>query len=121
MARTYHAGMLDRRVTVQRRDPATNALGERADVWTDVVTVFARVEPLRSRAQFAAGQAQRATTHVVVMRYRADLFGAGEWRLVHHARGGALEPMEIDGEPIDVDSAGQWLEINAIKGVRDGR
>lgn len=121
MPRITNIGELNQRVTLQLQGPARNDLGERTDVWTDVATVWAKVAPLQSRAQFAAGQAQRPTTHVVTIRYRADILGPGKWRLQHHARGGELVPMEIDGAPIEVDAGGAFIEISAVKGLRDGR
>lgn len=114
MATSVNLGELNQRVTIERRQGASNALGEQADGWTPVATVWARVQPLRTRDQFAAGQAGRATDHRVLIRHRADVDGG--CRLVWKGH-----PLEIEGDPVPLDGGSQWLEINAIKGVRDGR
>lgn len=107
-------GRLTQRVTIQRRNTADNSLGEAAGGWVDMATVWAEVTPLRSRDQFLASAAQRNTDHRVIIRCRADVDGA--CRLVWRG-----EPMEIEGEPVRIDGGTEWLEISAIKGVRDGR
>lgn len=109
-----NVGELNQRVTIQRRGAADNTLGEADGAWSDVATVWARVQPMRARDQFAAGQAGRLMDHRVLIRYRADVDGA--CRLVWKGA-----PLEIEGDPVPVDGGTTWLEIGAIKGARDGR
>lgn len=41
--------------------------------WSDIATVWARVEALKGEEYFAAAQMQNSVSHRVTMRYRADL------------------------------------------------
>lgn len=113
MPTVINVGELNQRVTFQRRAPGADAAGQPSGAWTDVCTVWAKVAPLRTRDLMAAGQAQRLTDHRVLVRYRSDIDSA--CRLVW--RGAA---MEIEGDLVAVDGGREWIEINAIKGVRDG-
>ncbi len=42
-------GELNRRVTLQRRDPTQDAFGEVNPVWVDVQTVWSAIQPLSGR------------------------------------------------------------------------
>ncbi|MBY0467609.1 MAG: phage head closure protein [Burkholderiaceae bacterium] len=114
-ARIPSAGELDQRVQLQRRDDTQvrDELGTLPEVWITVATLWAKVEPLRGREYFAAGQMQAATDVRVTIRFRADV--RADWRVVHRSR-----PMGI-ASVIDIEARREFLELMCVEGVRDGR
>lgn len=65
---------LRHRVTIQRLDESTrDAAHQIVPSWVDVVTAWARVEPVTGREFFQAGQVQANVTHRVVLRFRTDV------------------------------------------------
>lgn len=108
------AGDLTERITLQQRDTtAQNGLGENTAAWVDVVTVYAKAEPIRGREYFAAAQMQATTDVRFTIRYRA----------------GVLQTMRVlwRGEPHDIQDVinplgrRESLELMTVKGQRDGR
>lgn len=106
-------GQFDQLVTIQQRVPGQNARGQAVDQWTPVATVFAKVEPLRGREFFAAGQMQSEATTRITIRWRA---GVDERNRVMW-RG---EPHDITAA-IDPEGQRQVIELMCVHGVRDGR
>lgn len=113
-ARLPSAGDLDQRVQLQRRDTtqARDELGTLPDQWLTVATVWAKVEPLRGREYFAAGQMQSATDVRVSIRWRAD--ASTEWRVVHRGKAMGI------AAAIDIESRREYLELMCVEGPRDG-
>lgn len=111
--RTIGAGNLDQRVTLQQRDASLNTLGQASDTWTNVAEVWARVEPLKGREFFAAGQMQSEATTRITIRYLAGVTERNRvlWR---------GQPYDISAV-IEPDGHKQTLELMAVAGVRDGR
>ncbi|GHD06492.1 phage head closure protein [Tianweitania populi] len=50
--------------------------GGHVEHWTEVATVFARLEPVRADARFGADQSLESVTHRVTLRFR-DLVKSG--------------------------------------------
>lgn len=107
-------GELDRRVTIQQRNPATtsDAVGQELIDWVDVTTVWAQVLALRGREFFAAAQVQQEQTVKVRIRWRDGVT--------------QLHRLVIDGQPYDITGVipvGRkvMLEIMCLQGVKDGR
>lgn len=71
---TYTAQELNRKITFREltitQDPDT---GEMIEVWTDLVSVFAKVEPLVGREYLAAAAIQDEIPTKFTMRYRGDI------------------------------------------------
>lgn len=107
------AGEFDQRVALQSLTSAQSSMGDEAGVWSTNATVWARVEPLRGMAYFAAGQAQRTSDHRITIRWRSGV-SAG-MRLLWRG-----EPYAIDAA-LDVGGKKERLELMCTKGVRDGR
>lgn len=63
------AGQLRQRVTLQRVTSVPNQYGEMVETWSDVVELYAAVEPLRGREFFDAEQVQAEISHRVRIRY----------------------------------------------------
>lgn len=107
------AGLLNQRVTLQRRSVGLDAAGQTSTTWVDVDTVWASVLPLRGRDLLAAAQQQATFDAKVTMRYRADVMPTD--RLMW-----GTQPLEIVGEPINVAGRGAALELMCTHGVRAG-
>lgn len=107
-------GRYDQRVTFQERTSSTNDFGEDVPTWSDVAEVWARVEPLRGREFFQAGQMQSSAEVRITVRWRAGLDEKMRivWRGVPH---------EIVAPPIDVSGKQIDLEFMCASGLRDGR
>jgi len=64
------AGRLRHQVTIKYKETTQNDLGEEVIVWTDLVTVWAGVEPLRGREYMDSRQAQADVDTRIRMRYQ---------------------------------------------------
>lgn len=67
------AGKLRHRVTFQRLVDGQDAYGQPVQTWTDVVTVWAAVEPIRGREYFAAAQVSSEVTTRIRVRYQPGM------------------------------------------------
>jgi len=102
-------------VTLQQRaagSPQQHASGEPDDAWTDVVTVWAAVEPLAGRELFAAQQHHSEVTGRIRLRYREGVTAA--MRFVFEARIYNIVA-QIDGE-----ERHRELSFYVAEGVNDG-
>jgi SPP1 family predicted phage head-tail adaptor len=70
------AGQLRQRVTIQQATTTTNARGARVPGWADVATVWADVRTPTGRERTANEATVATISHVVTLRYRADLTAA---------------------------------------------
>ena len=70
---TTRAGLLDRRVQLERRHEQIDDSGQAVEVWLPLATVWARVEPLGGREGF--GQQQFVATGDLrfTIRWRGDV------------------------------------------------
>jgi len=66
-------GELRHRVTLRKKEIAEDALKQQSEVWTDIATVWARIEPLSGREYFAARQENAEVTAKITIRYRKDV------------------------------------------------
>ena len=110
-------GRFDQRITLQERIASTDDYGNDNPTWQDLATnptVWARVEPLRGREFFQAGQMQASADVRITLRFRADVTETLRvlWRGVPH---------EITAPPIDVGGRQIDLELMCATGIRDGR
>ena len=62
-------GELRHRVTLQRKEITEDALKQQSEVWTDIATVWARIEPLSGREYFAARQENADISVKIIIRY----------------------------------------------------
>lgn len=112
MTVVLNIGALDQRVTLQSPAEAEDSLGQAVrSGWTDVATVWARAEPLRSRELLAAnGRLAEATVRFTI-RHRSDV--RANWRVLWRDQAHA-----VLGDPIDLQGAGQALELLCASGAR---
>lgn len=104
---------LNKRVTIQKKAVTRAANGEEVITWTTHLPVWASVQPIRGREFFAAAQMQGAADYRVTVRYNSTI--TRDMRVMFGAT-----VLDISAEPINVNSAGRWLELMCVSGVRDG-
>jgi len=101
---TLRAGLLDRRIRLERRVEETDASGQSVPRWLPLAEVWARVEPLGGRRQF--GQEQWVATGDVrfTIRWRGDVnplhrvvYGEQVFEVVSVAEEGRREALLIVG------------------------
>lgn len=68
-----NAGLLDRRITLQRLDTQTDAAGQALEKYVDVATVWAQVTPIRGGESWASAQRLAESTHRFRIRWRREL------------------------------------------------
>lgn len=67
------AGNLRHRIIIQQRTDTQNGYGEPIPAWSTFATVWAAVEPIMGREQFAVQQLQSAVSVRVRIRYQAGI------------------------------------------------
>lgn len=96
------AGLLDRRITVQRPVETRSGSGEVTVAWEDWRTVWADVKPLAGRKLFAADQIGSNLTHEIRVRYQHG-FRTNQ-RVKFEAEPGEYQYMAIEAVlPIETD------------------
>ena len=106
---TIRAGLLRHRVTIQQGAEGTaDAHGVPAITWTDVATVWARIEPVSGLEQVRGMKLQAETTHLVTMRYRTSC--THDMRL-KWTRDGTTRYLYFAGPPVNVDERNRELLV----------
>jgi len=108
------AGKLRHRVTIQSPDITQNPVtGEMDNVWAEVATVWASVEPLSVREFMASAATQSEISARITIRYREGI--AANMRILY--RGQAYN---IEGVLADPNSGLEYLTLPVSAGVNDG-
>jgi len=95
---------------VQTRDSDTGAF---VTTWDDVVTVWARIEPLSVREIIAAETEDSKISARITLRYRANI--SHEMRLYHQSKN---KYYNIEGVLSDKNSGFDYLTVPASEGIR---
>ena len=66
-------GGLRHRVVLQKKEITEDELKQQSEVWTDIASVWASVEPVSGREYFAAGQVNSEISVKITIRYRKDV------------------------------------------------
>lgn len=108
------AGEFNQRITLQQKTVTRNGIGEEVFTWSDVVTTWAKVMPLRGNAFYTANQEQHVIDARFLIRERSGLSVGMRllWKGV---------PYDITNLIPGTDQYQGTIEINAINGVKDGR
>lgn len=77
-------GDLRERVTLQQKATVTDAIGGETVTWSDVVTLWALVEPLAGLEKYEAEAVQSQLSLRVTIRYRDDVDAT--WRVRWRSR-----------------------------------
>lgn len=100
-------GALRTELSLQQATLAPDGLGGHAESWTEVATLFARIEPVSAQARFGADQSVETTTHRITMRHRPDV--ASGMRLARAGR--VFEVVSVH----DPDETGRYLVCRATE------
>lgn len=68
-----NAGELNRRVTIQYQAKTQDTDGAEIVTWTDLDTVWAKIETLQGREYFAAQQVKSEASSKITIRYKTGL------------------------------------------------
>lgn len=111
------AGLLNRRIKIQYRDPNTSArMREQSKEWVDLTPdgCWAQVTAISTRDIIAADQDLPEATVRFRIRYRTDV--DGKMRVWYLGK-----PYVIVGEPLDYRGLHEWLDIRCVHGTKAGR
>lgn len=67
------AGQLTRRLTLQSPSTTLDSYGISAPTWTDIMTVWADIQPLTGEERLSAAQLASEVTHQLTVRYSSIL------------------------------------------------
>ena len=81
--------------------------GGHAEQWSEIATVFARIEPVMARSRFGADQTIETLTHCITLRHRGDLRSGMRMRRLDRV----FDIMTVH----DPDESGRYL----VCGVRE--
>jgi SPP1 family predicted phage head-tail adaptor len=79
-------GTMRTELVLEEATPVPDGAGGFAETWTELATLFAKLEPVAVRERFGADQTLEEVTHRVTLRHRPDVvsgmrFAHGERRL----------------------------------------
>lgn len=106
------AGELKRRVTLQERLTTKTPAGGQVTTWSDVATVFAKIDPRPGSEPLEAGAIRGVLSHVVRIRYRPGVTPA--MRLLYGTR--VLNIASV----VDVEEAHVVLDLYCSEGLNQG-
>lgn len=66
-------GSLRTELALQAATPAPDGLGGHTESWTEIATVFARIEPLSATSFYGPDQTVEAVTHRITIRWRSGV------------------------------------------------
>lgn len=99
------AGLLDRRIRLQRRSAVPDTYGQAVEKWDDIATVWARVEPIAGREPFGQQQFVAKGDVRFTIRFRNDLtpldrivYGEREYDVLSVLEVGRGEALQIVAE-----------------------
>ena len=111
------AGMLSRRIKVQRPSTIKDSLGAPCRTWLDVATVWADIQPLSGKEAVIANRISAELTHQITVRYRPDLDDpqfVARMRVLFRSRIFSIHAALND------DEANVAIILLASEGLRDG-
>lgn len=110
-------GEMNRRVKLQQRSSSTDTFGQQSTTWSDLATVWARIEPVSSREYYGAQAVQVEITHRITLRYRSELADPRAAAALRVLWGSRI--FNLRG-PLNVDLRSRFVEIDASEGLNDG-
>ena len=110
----YSARQLKSRITIQRKTQAADGMGGWTETWSAGDDVWAMWKPLSGSERVQAMRVSPSLSVRAVIRFRGDAEGAPYYtaadRVVYRGRTYDISAV------IDVDDAGEWLELMLIEG-----
>jgi SPP1 family predicted phage head-tail adaptor len=109
------AGLLNRRLKIERPQVVKNSVGEEITTWQDYATVWASIEPIRGNEALRAGQVLAEMDTRIKIRWSEGVKNIEEnWRLSHE--GIIYNIVSI----ANINTANKELEIMCNSGVNNG-
>ena len=102
-------GSLRNRLTIQAESPSVDGLGGQARAWTDVATLWGRVEPLKGSEHLRGMQLEARISHRITIRHRDGV--TARHRVLLGSRAFNIRAV------IDREERGRWLELLCEEGV----
>ena len=106
------AGLMRKRITLQRRSTAEDGLRQQLLTWSDVATVFAQVEQLSGRELMTANAEYAENTARITIRFRTDV--VEKMRIWYGAVVYDITSVS------DIDGTKRELQLNCKTGLSDG-
>ena len=66
-------GAFRNEMSLQQAALTPDGTGGHGEVWTEIATLFAVIEPITATARFGAAQEHETVTHRITLRFRGDL------------------------------------------------
>lgn len=111
----YSAGMLQSKITIQRKTSAADGMGGVADTWATNATPWAMWRALSGRELYQAQRIAPTVSVKAVIRFRGDASGAPYYtpadRVTYRGREYAVSAA------IDPDDGQEWLELYLSEGM----
>lgn len=104
-------GNFDKRIIFQSLQEIADGGGGFKAQWTDILTSWAQIKPLKSYERFQAMQVETPVTHKIYMRYRNDMVINTKLRIKFGQR------IFNVASVIDIDEQKAFLEILAVEGT----
>ncbi|MEO3387846.1 phage head closure protein [Mesorhizobium sp. CAU 1741] len=98
-------GAFRHEVALEAVELAPDGAGGHFETWSEIATLFARIEPISATNRFGADQRLEGVTHRVTMRWRADV--ASGMRLRRLTRSLAVVNVH------DPDESGRYIVCQA--------
>jgi SPP1 family predicted phage head-tail adaptor len=111
------SGDLRHRISIQKRTTAQDTYGAQQATWTDVLQVWAHVQPLSGRELIAAQAVQSETTHSIVIRYNSLLWKPSQAAAMRVLYAGRVFNITAS---INEDERNRMLTLAATEGLNNG-
>lgn len=111
----YSAGMLQSRITIERKTRTADGMGGATEAWASQATPWAMWRALSGRELYQAQRIMPTVTVKAVIRFRGDAYGAPFYtpgdRVKYRNREYAVSAV------IDPDDRQEWLEMYLSEGM----
>lgn len=74
-------GAFRHELALEKATLAGDGAGGHAESWSEVATLYARIEPVSARSRFGADQTLEAVTHRITLRHRQNIESGMRFRL----------------------------------------
>lgn len=111
------AGDTRRRITIQQRSTAQDSAGGQVNTWTDVMTVWAKIEPLSGRELMTAQSVKSEVTHTITLRYQALFADPTEVATLRGVYNGRVFNFHAS---MNIEERNREVQIPASEGMNNG-
>lgn len=66
-------GSFRHELSLEAAELTQDGVGGHSESWSEVASIYARIEPVSANARFGADQTLESVTHRITLRYRADV------------------------------------------------